>query len=61
MKMDLVERCENMMKEIGIPVTEFCRRVEISPSCFYRWRAGEIKPGENTLARIEAWVSRFGF
>ena len=59
--MTLVERCEKMINELGIPVTEFSRRVELAPSSYYRWRAGEIKLSEKTAARIEAWIKHYGF
>lgn len=59
--MKLTERCERIMRELGISVTQFCKRVELSPSGYYRWRAGEIKLGEDTLARIDAWLRRYNF
>ena len=59
--MELTERCEKMLAELGISVAAFCRRVELSPSGYYRWKNGEISLSEKTLARIEAWLQKYNF
>lgn len=59
--MEIQERCKRLQTELGVPVTEFCRRVNLSPSGYYRWRAGEITLSEQTVARIDEWLKKYGF
>ena len=56
--MELSERCYAYINYVGVPVTEFCRRVDIAPSTFYRWQRQEIELSEQTQARIAAYLDR---
>lgn len=59
--MSLQKRCKQMIKELGIPVTAFCRKVNISASAYYAWHRGTMDLSASTLARIEEYLSRYGF
>lgn len=59
--MSLQNRCKQMIIELGIPVTAFCRKVNISASAYYAWHRGTMDFSESTLARIEEYLSRYGF
>jgi hypothetical protein len=34
---ELIARCEQFQKELGIAVTKFCERVSLSTSAYYAW------------------------
>lgn len=40
--MNLIERCQRMFDELGVPVTSFCRKMNISPSYFYACKRGTM-------------------
>lgn len=42
--MELLARCQKFMATLGVPVTAFCRSVNISPTAFYSWKNGTIIP-----------------
>jgi len=59
--MTLQERCKKFMDELGIPVTSFCRRIDLSLSGYYGWKTGEIKLSQATLERIDSYLKHYGF
>lgn len=59
--MSLQKRCKQMITELSIPVTAFCRKVNISASAYYAWHRGTMDFSATTLARIEEYLSRYGF
>lgn len=59
--MTLYERCENFRKELGTPLTVFLLKIGISKTAYYRWRDGNLALGKQTLARIENYISKYGF
>lgn len=59
--MSLKERCKKMLEELGIPVTVFCRKVNISASAYYAWHRGTIDLSASTLARVEKYITKYGF
>ena len=59
--MSLKKRCKQMIKELGIPVTAFCRKVDISTSAYYAWHRETIDLSETTLDRIGKYLSKYGF
>lgn len=59
--MTIIERCNKFMCELGIPVTAFCRRIQISPQAYYAWRNGDLSLSDATVTRIENHISKYGF
>lgn len=59
--MNLSDRCLKFVKTLGIPMTQFCQRIKLSRSAFYRWIDGSLKLSDTTLDRIEKYISQFGF
>ncbi len=59
--MTIIERVEKMREEFHLPVLSFCRCANISPTLFYGWRSGSIKPSDKTLARIDDYLRRYNF
>lgn len=58
---DLIKRCENMMNELGIPLTAFCKKIELSPSAYYKLRHGDLKVSQETAQRIETFLGKYNF
>lgn len=58
---DLIRRCENMMKELGIPLTAFCKNIELSPSAYYKLRHGDLNVSQETAQRIETFLDKYNF
>ena len=59
--MTLKDRCKKFTHELGIPVTRFCRSINISTVGYYRWLADDLKLAESTLKRIDEYLSKYGF
>lgn len=59
--MTLPERCFSFIHELGIPITQFCKRINLSRTCLYDWKNGKIKLSDNTIKRIEEYLTKYGF
>lgn len=59
--MNLVERCQRMFDELGVPVTSFCRKVNISPSYFYACKRGTMSFSKAVEKRINDYLVKYGF
>lgn len=59
--MNLIERCQHFLDELGVPVTAFCLRVEISAASFYKWRSGDLRLSDGTLQRIDSYLTNYNF
>lgn len=59
--MELIRRCCNFIDEFGIPITVFCRKINISTRAFYDWKSGKLTLSDNTLKRIENYIGKYGF
>lgn len=53
---DDIQRIEKLVTEAGIKVPDFCRRVPVEYSTWWRWREGKGKPLLETWRRVEAAV-----
>jgi hypothetical protein len=49
------------MATLGVPVTAFCRSVNILPTAFYSWKNGTIKLSDTTLTRIDEYLKNYNF
>ncbi len=58
---ELLDRCERFIQSTGAVVTKFCQRCGISPSMFYKWRAGETPLSAEKAAGINQFLESFGF
>lgn len=59
--MTLKERCAQMLRELGTPVTVFCRKVNISRSAYYAWQLDTLDLSNSTLERIDNYLTKYGF
>lgn len=57
--MQLKIRCKNILSEIGIPVTVFCRKIGISTASYYRWQNDDLRLAEETEKRIKSFIEKF--
>lgn len=58
---DLKNRCQKMIKEMGIPKTRFADRAQIGRSTYYAWQSGRITLSDVKLAGIEKFLKQFGY
>lgn len=61
MTIDLKTRAKTFLEELGIPVTAFARRVELSESSVRHWIGGYYILSQKNLDRIDAYLSKYGF
>lgn len=59
--MELKERCKQMIKELSIPTTAFCRKVHISTSAYYQWQKNLVVLSDAALKRMDEFLSKYGF
>lgn len=59
--MELLARCQKFMATLGVPVTAFCRSVNILPTAFYSWKNGTMKLSDTTLTRIDEYLKNYNF
>lgn len=57
----LLMRCEKFIAELGIAVTKFCQRVQLSTSGYYAWRAGQLVLSDGTRQRIDGYLKQYNF
>ena len=41
--MTLQQQTHKTLQEVGIPITTFCRRVQISTAAYYRWLHKDLR------------------
>lgn len=58
---DLLARCEQFIDELGVTVTSFCKRVNLSRSGFYAWQTGRISLSNATKHRIDSYLKQYNF
>jgi len=53
----IITDLEGRARKARLSVAEMCRRAQIAPSTFNRWRTGETSPTLDVLSRVERVVS----
>ncbi len=59
--MDLIKRSQNMIDELGISITSFCRNIGISTSYFYYVKNGKMDFSSEVAERLNKYLSKYGF
>ncbi len=59
--MNLQERAKAFLTEFGIPVSVFCRKMNLSRTSYYDWLSGNLRLSAETLNRIDEYLSRYEF
>lgn len=57
----LEQRCKNFLRELGVPVSQFCVRIKLSTSFLYAWLRGDRKISQASADRIDQYLSKYGF
>ena len=58
-QMNLRQQTRKILDEIGIPVSVFCRKMQISDTAFYRWQKMDLKLSAETENRIQNYINQF--
>lgn len=61
MTKQLKERIDNFLTELQVPVTKFCKRINLSTQSLYDWRKGKLNLSDSTLKRIDEYLTKYGF
>lgn len=59
--MTVKERCQKMLDELGIPVTKFCRNINLSTFTYYEWRKGNLELSDERIKAIDAYLAKYNF
>ena len=59
--MDLITRSQNMIDELGVSITAFCRKVGISTSYFYACKKGTLNFSKEVEERINDYLTKYKF
>lgn len=59
--MTLQERVNKFLSELGVPVTVFAKKVNLSARSIYAWRRGDLILSNTSLQRIEQHITKYGF
>ncbi len=54
--MTLQEQTKKTLQEIGIPVTTFCRRMQISTAAYYRWIHKDLRLSADNESKIRKFI-----
>lgn len=54
-------RTASFIAELGIKVTEFCDKLNLGRSTYYKWQTCKLELSEKRLDEIEKYISKYGF
>lgn len=57
----LRDRVQKFIDEFDMPITVFCRKIELTPDSYYKWKKGQLNLSEKTLQRISDYITKYGF
>lgn len=61
MERKLIMRCEQFISELGLPVTRFCKNIDLSPTAYYSWRRGEMNMRREKQKEIDEYLKKYNF
>lgn len=61
MSKKLQVRIDNFLSELQVPVTKFCKKINLSTQSLYDWRKGKLNLSDSTLKRIDNYLTKYGF
>lgn len=59
--LELINRCEKFIGDIGVRVDRFCENAGIGKSTFYRWKNGQIKISDKIKNSINEYLKKFNY
>lgn len=57
----LKERIKKYLDYTCIPVTKFCKRIDVSTATIYRYLKDDLKISLDTEERIKAYLEKYNF
>ena len=58
--MTLQEQTHKTLQEVGVPITSFCKRMQISTTAFYRWLHSDLRISNTKEAKIKNYIQKLG-
>ena len=58
--MELKERLQKFLHEVGVPVTVVCRKINLSTRAIYYWKNGQLNLSEPVMQRLDGYLSHYG-
>ena len=55
--MDLREKVKTFLLDTGATVTNFCKKIEISPTYYYKWIRNEVEFSDRLTERINKFLN----
>lgn len=59
--MDLRTRTLIFLQDLELPLTRFCKKVELSRTPLVNWLNGDAQLSTASLDRIDVFISKYGF
>ena len=56
--MNLKQKTNHFLKELGYPISEFCRRVGITTTTYYNWQKGVLEISEMRQEQIKNEIEK---
>ncbi len=56
--MDLRERVKSFINDTGATVTAFCKKIEISPTYYYKWMNYNVEFSDQLVNRINIFLNK---
>lgn len=57
----LRKRVKNFIEELEMPITVFCRKVNLSTASYYKWKDGIFEFSDETAERVSNFIKKYGF
>lgn len=55
--MDLREKVKSFIIDTGATVTSFCKKMEISPTYYYKWMNNNVEFSDRLISRIKNFLN----
>lgn len=55
--MDLRQRVKSFINDTGATVTAFCKKIEISPTYYYKWMNNNVEFSNQLISRINNFLN----
>lgn len=59
--MELIERLQKFLHEVGVPVTVVCHKINLSTRALYYWKNGQLNLSETVMQRLDGYLSQYGY
>ena len=56
-KLELREKVKSFLNDTGATVTSFCKKIEISPTYYYKWINNNVEFSDQLISRINNFLN----